>query len=308
MPPPNLYACVHHFVATIARKTAGAARTRSSLRPLFLEGEQILKTSGIVCREKVNVCLCFVIPGWSEGPDLRCAIAHRGISRFRVRCSASPRNESGYVFASDDGQAVDLRPSPRLTARQAGKNPSIKSGEEPIMPMRHRAIPAVQHFAKTIAACVTAAVLIGVPLSMRSAEAGDVPTFAVDATWPKPLPNNWIMGQVGGITADEQGHIWVLQRPRSLTDDEKAAALEPPRTKCCVPAPPVLEFDADGNLLRSWGGPGEGYQWFGNEHGIEVSGGFVWLTGNANDDSQILKFTPDGKFVLQIGKIAPAKG
>ena len=70
----------------------------------------------------------------------------------------------------------------------------------------------------------------------------------------------------------------------------------------------MLEFDADGNLLRSWGGPGEGYQWFGNEHGIEVSGGFVWLTGNANDDSQILKFTQDGKFVLQIGKIAPAKG
>ena len=100
----------------------------------------------------------------------------------------------------------------------------------------------------------------------------------------------------------------MFQRPRSLTDDEKAAALNPPRTKCCVPAPPVLEFDTDGNLLRSWGGPGEGYQWFGNEHGIEVSGGFVWLTGNANDDSQILKFTPDGKFVLQIGKIAPAKG
>jgi hypothetical protein len=34
-----------------------------------------------------------VIPGWSEGPDLRCAIAHRGISRFRVRCFASPRND-----------------------------------------------------------------------------------------------------------------------------------------------------------------------------------------------------------------------
>ncbi len=179
-----------------------------------------------------------------------------------------------------------------------------------MMPMHHRArsIPAVKHFAKTIAACLAAAVLIGTPLSLRPAQAGDVPTFAVDASWPKPLPNNWIMGQVGGITADEQGHIWVFQRPRSLTDDEKAAALTPPRTKCCVPAPPVLEFDTDGNLLRSWGGPGEGYQWFGNEHGIEVSGGFVWLTGNANDDSQILKFTPDGKFVLQIGKIAPAKG
>jgi hypothetical protein len=179
-----------------------------------------------------------------------------------------------------------------------------------MMSMHHRtrSIPAIRRLTGTIAACITAAVLIVTPMSLNGAQAGDVPTFAVDASWPKPLPNNWIMGQVGGITADEQGHIWVFQRPRSLTDDEKAAALDPPRTKCCVPAPPVLEFDADGNLLRSWGGPGEGYQWFGNEHGIEVSGGFVWLTGNANDDSQVLKFTPDGKFVLQIGKIAPAKG
>ncbi len=151
--------------------------------------------------------------------------------------------------------------------------------------------------------------LIGIAAMPRAALAGEVPKFAVDSSWPKPLPNNWIMGQVGGISTDAQGHIWVFQRPRSLTDDEKAASLTPPRTKCCVPAPPVLEFDSDGNLLRSWGGPGEGYQWFGNEHGIEVDDrGFVWLTGNAADDSQILKFTQDGKFVLQIGKIAPPKG
>ena len=179
------------------------------------------------------------------------------------------------------------------------------------MPMHHRArsIPAVQHLSRTIFAGLTAAMLIGVAAMPRAALAGDIPTFAVEASWPKPLPNNWILGQVGGISTDAQGHIWVFQRPRSLTDDEKAAALNPPRTKCCVPAPPVLEFDADGNLLRSWGGPGEGYQWFGNEHGIEVDDrGFVWLTGNAADDSQILKFTQDGKFVLQIGKIAPAKG
>ncbi|CAN7259055.1 hypothetical protein LJR220_001136 [Bradyrhizobium sp. LjRoot220] len=179
------------------------------------------------------------------------------------------------------------------------------------MAMHHRArsIPAIRHLGKTILAGITAAILIGIATTPHSALAGDIPTFAVDASWPKPLPNNWILGQVGGISADAQGHIWVLQRPRPLTDDEKAAALDPPRTKCCVPAPPVLEFDADGNLLRSWGGPGEGYQWFGNEHGIEVDDrGFVWLTGNATNDSQILKFTQDGKFVLQIGKIAPPKG
>ena len=96
------------------------------------------------------------------------------------------------------------------------------------------------------------------------------PRYAVDPYWPKPLPNNWILGQVGGITVDWQGHIWVIHRPRSLTDDEKGATLTPPRSNCCVSAPPVLEFDTDGNLLRSWGGPGEGYEWVGREHGIEA--------------------------------------
>ena len=78
------------------------------------------------------------------------------------------------------------------------------------------------------------------------------------------------------------------------------------RSKCCVPAPPVLEFDAAGRLLRSWGGPGAGYDWPGNEHGVHVDGkGFVWITGNGDTDGQILKFTRDGKFVLQIGKVGP---
>ncbi|HZR72192.1 hypothetical protein [Bradyrhizobium sp.] len=140
-------------------------------------------------------------------------------------------------------------------------------------------------------------------------QASEIPTFAVDAAWPKPLPNNWILGQVGGITVDSEGYIWLIHRPRSLTDDEKGATLTPPRSKCCVPAPPVLEFDADGNLLRAWGGPGEGYEWVGREHGIEVDErGFVWIGGNAENDNAILKFTLDGKFVMQIGKIAPSKG
>ena len=95
----------------------------------------------------------------------------------------------------------------------------------------------------------------------------------------------------------------MVQRPRTLTDDEKAASLDPPRTKCCVPAPPVLEFDQDGNLVKAWGGPGEGYDWPENEHGIYIDHkGFVWLAGNGEHDGHILKFTRDGKFVMQIGK------
>jgi hypothetical protein len=179
------------------------------------------------------------------------------------------------------------------------------------MPMPHRDDQnrAVPGFLKTVSAGLAAAALFGLTLLPSAAEAGDVPTFAVDASWPKPLPNNWIIGQVGGITTDSQGHIWVIHRPKSLTDDEKGADLKPPRSKCCVSAPPVLEFDEAGNLLRSWGGPGEGYEWVGREHGIETDDkGNVWLTGNADNDNVAMKFTADGKFIMQIGKIAPTKG
>ena len=131
-------------------------------------------------------------------------------------------------------------------------------------------------------------------------------SFAVDSSWPERLPNNWIMGQAAGIAVDRQDNIWVIQRPGSLTDDEKAASLNPPRTRCCNPAPPVLVFDQQGRLLKSWGGPGAGYDWPKNEHGLHIDHkGFVWLSGNGDTDGQILKFTQDGKFLMQIGKSGP---
>ena len=135
------------------------------------------------------------------------------------------------------------------------------------------------------------------------------PSFKVDANWPQPLPNNWILGQVSGIATDAADHVWVLQRPGSLTEDERGAALSPPHSKCCLPAPSVLEFDSAGKLLRSWGGKGTGYDWPENEHGLYVDAkGFVWVTGNGNNDGQILKFTQAGTFVLQIGKVGPQTG
>ena len=135
------------------------------------------------------------------------------------------------------------------------------------------------------------AVLAGAWAGLASA---DPLTFQVDPAWPKPLPNQWIMGQASGVAVDAQDNVWVVQRPRTLTDDEKAASLSPPRTKCCRPAPPVLVFDQAGTLIRSWGGPGEGYDWPQNEHGIHIDHkGFVWLAGNGETDGQILKFTPD---------------
>src|SRR5215475_3845087 len=135
-----------------------------------------------------------------------------------------------------------------------------------------------------------AALLSAVAFS-SSSFAADLPQFQVDPFWPKPLPNNWLLGQVASVAVGPDDHVWVLQRPRTLTDDEKGATLKPPRNKCCAPAPSVMEFDADGNFIQGWGYP-EVKPWVVNEHGLFVDrAGAVWITGNAKDDSAIYKFS-----------------
>jgi hypothetical protein len=135
-----------------------------------------------------------------------------------------------------------------------------------------------------------------------AAAADAAPQFVVDPFWPKPLPNNWLMGQASGVAIDRRDHIWVVQRPKSLTEDERGAMLTPPRSRCCAPAPPVMEFDADGNLIQAWG-PLAGSPWPDNEHGIFVDHrDNVWLAGNGAKDGQIFRYTRDGKFVMKIGE------
>jgi DNA-binding beta-propeller fold protein YncE len=129
------------------------------------------------------------------------------------------------------------------------------------------------------------------------------PVFEVDPLWPQPLPNNWLMGQAAGVAVDRRDHVWVVQRPRSLTDDERGATLKPPRSLCCAAAPPVMEYDTTGALVQAWGGPGAGHPWPDSEHGIHVDDrDHVWLAGNGARDGMILKFTRDGKFVMKIGE------
>src|SRR3979411_818164 len=110
-----------------------------------------------------------------------------------------------------------------------------------------------------------AATLVAIGCAQSPTREGGAGGYAVDAAWPKPLPNNWTIGQVAGIAVDARDHVWLIHRPRTLIDEEKGAALPPARANGCVPAPAVIEFDAEGNLLRAWGGPGQSYEWFENE-------------------------------------------
>jgi DNA-binding beta-propeller fold protein YncE len=166
------------------------------------------------------------------------------------------------------------------------------------------------------------------------------PSFTVDPLWPKPLPNHWLLGSVTGVAVDAQDHIWVVHRGYdSFTARTEIGAATNPKTadECCVPAPPVLEFDAAGTLVGHWGGPGSGYDWPVSPGGLAVDAkGNVWITaagppeipgaGNAPargggagrgtgggggrgtaaapkpQDAHVLKFSRTGAFLLQIGK------
>jgi hypothetical protein len=141
-----------------------------------------------------------------------------------------------------------------------------------------------------------------------AAQARNVPMFEVDPSWPK-VPAKWKLGDVSSIAIDPQGNAWVLHRPRTLKPDQAAMA-----------APPIIVFDPAGNFIKAWGGAGSGYEWVEREHGIHIDyKGFVWLGGNNCPglklpglkpvaDDQLLKFTPDGKFVMQIGSSNQSKG
>ena len=156
---------------------------------------------------------------------------------------------------------------------------------------------------------------------VHAAGGTQVPRFEVDPMWPKPLPNHWLLGQTIGVSVDSNDHIWIIHRAGALDPKEVYAAANPPASECCNPAPPVLEFDEEGTLIGHWGGAGQGYDWPDSNHGITVDfKGNVWIGGNGRGkapagassnyyhDNMILKFTQDGKFLMQIGKPGQSKG
>jgi DNA-binding beta-propeller fold protein YncE len=154
-----------------------------------------------------------------------------------------------------------------------------------------------------------------------NAQVGGSAEFTVDPSWPKPLPYRWELGQVAGVAVDRHDNIWIIQRPRTLTPDEAGAGAIPPRSECCLPAPSVMKFDQAGNFLLAWGGPADpgfmterctpakGCEWPTNEHGIFVDhNDNVWIGGNGTGNHQVLKFSADGTFLLQVGKAGTTGG
>jgi DNA-binding beta-propeller fold protein YncE len=195
----------------------------------------------------------------------------------------------------------------------------------------------------TGAAFLALLVALGVGQSLLEREAtaqtngkAMAPRFEVDPFWPKAMPNNWVFGQTIGLGIDEKDQVWIIHRgndPGNL--DRTEYAFPPPQpasgggragagagasgaaggaaaapagqvervSECCNPAPPVVAFDAAGNVVASWGGLSLHPEWPDSNHGIVIDHkGYVWIGGNGPADAHILKFTRDGKFVAQFGK------
>jgi len=151
--------------------------------------------------------------------------------------------------------------------------------------------------------CLGFAVQIGSGVAASSEEPGK---YKYDASWPKPLPNNWALGGITGMFVDQDDHIWVLNRPRDLNQTNNYATLNPAPAECCIAAPAVLEFDVEGNLLRSWGKPDMVAGWPKSEHTIFVDKQHNVYIAGAQPGDTLLKFTEDGKFVSDFGHRGPA--
>ncbi|HEY4355228.1 MAG TPA: hypothetical protein VGN16_05745 [Acidobacteriaceae bacterium] len=161
------------------------------------------------------------------------------------------------------------------------------------------------------------------------ATAQDAPHYKVDAAWPETLPYTWTFGMIDGLAVGPDNHVWVLHDPRSLPNDQIEALHDPAGFDCCIPAPEVVEFDQNGKVVRAWPGRERISTWPLAAHGISVDKkGNVWIAGVGRPwhpdlpgftlstdaegnpikmdammrDRQVLKFTPAGKLLLQIGQ------
>lgn len=136
------------------------------------------------------------------------------------------------------------------------------------------------------------------------------PRFEVDPMWPRPLPNHWVTGNIIGVSVDSRDHVWIIHRAGTLEAKEVYASSNPPAAECCLPAPPILEFDQEGNLLNSWGGKdGPGYEWPDSNHGITVDyKGNVWIGGNGRGTAPGAAAAAPGRAAGRGAAPPPAEG
>src|SRR6185312_4426038 len=94
---------------------------------------------------------------------------------------------------------------------------------------------------------VVALVGLAQPVFSASEKSEKVPQFQIDTSWPKPLPKNWIFGQIGGIFVDKDDNVWISQRPRTVNDRDKRAE-RGEKSVCCFTAPSVIAFNQAGDV------------------------------------------------------------
>jgi len=85
---------------------------------------------------------------------------------------------------------------------------------------------------------------------------------------------------VSGITTDRNNNVWVVNRPGSLSKRERAAEQKPPERNAARRRR-QSSCSTGRQVIKHWGGPGQGYNWPKSEHGIYIDDNdFVWLAGN----------------------------
>ena len=128
------------------------------------------------------------------------------------------------------------------------------------------------------------------------------PKMLVDPFWPQPLPNKWILGATIGIAIDSRDHVYIVHRNQDSNFATQEIGLDNGVAECCTAAPPIIEFDPEGNVVNAWGGPGQGYTWPDSNHGLEIApNGNIWIGGNGGGDSHMLVFSANGDVVREIG-------
>ncbi len=115
-----------------------------------------------------------------------------------------------------------------------------------------------------------------------------IPRYEVDTSWPKPFPDRWVLGGLGGVCVDTRDHVFILNRQDVLEGDLNAGRL----------APPIIEVDTDGTLINSWGDP---KQLDPRLHSCVVDAdGSIWIASSPS--GMVQKYAHDGsKLLFQIG-------